>query len=51
MVIKSITELLVRLGENNLLLVTFYQMIADRFKEADYGGTLIASILQVTYSK
>lgn len=36
-----------RLGENPGFLLVFYQFVADRFKESEYTGSLIASILEV----
>ncbi|KAL9131279.1 MAG: hypothetical protein Q9217_000767 [Psora testacea] len=35
-----------KLGENPVLLVVFYQFLVDRFKDSEYTGSFIASILQ-----
>ena len=40
-------DIVAKLGENALLFLVFYQFIADRFKEGDYSGSLIASILEL----
>ncbi|KAG8529457.1 uncharacterized protein KY384_006094 [Bacidia gigantensis] len=37
-----------KLGENPVLLVIFYQFLADRFKYGEYTGSFIAAILQVS---
>lgn len=37
-----------KLGENPKLLVVFYMFLADRIKEADYTGSFINSILELT---
>ena len=40
-------DIVAKLGENALLFLVFYQFIADRFKDGDYSGSLIASILEL----
>lgn len=40
-------DIVAKLGENALLFLVFYQFIADRFREGDYSGSLIASILEL----
>ena len=37
-----------KLGENPKLLVVFYVFLADRIKEADYTGSFVNSILELT---
>ena len=37
-----------KLGENPKLLVVFYVFLADRIKEADYTGSFINSVLELT---
>lgn len=39
-----------RLGENPTFLLILYQFLVDRFKESDYTGSLVASILEVEYT-
>ena len=36
-----------KLGENPQLLVIFYQFLGDRFKDGEYTGSLIASMLEL----
>ncbi|KAL9613061.1 MAG: hypothetical protein Q9167_002360 [Letrouitia subvulpina] len=40
-------DIVEKLGENPILLVVFYTFIADRFKESDYTGSLISSIVEL----
>lgn len=37
-----------RLGENPAFIIIFYQFLADRFKESEYTGGFIGSILEVS---
>lgn len=37
-----------RLGENPILSVVFYNFIADRFKDGDYTGSLVTSIMEAS---
>ena len=39
-----------RLGENPAFLLIFYQFLADRFKDSEYTGSLVASMLEVSTS-
>ena len=41
-------DVFVRLGENPGFLLIFYQFLADRFKDSEYTGSLIAGILEVS---
>ena len=36
------------LTENQNLVVTFYQLVADRFKENDFNGPTVVNILNVS---
>ena len=38
-------------GHNELLLVVFYQLLADRFKEGDYNGLAVLDLLEVNPSR
>ncbi|KAF6218492.1 hypothetical protein HO133_005841 [Letharia lupina] len=40
-------DIIEKLGENPALLVVFYQFLADRFKDSEYTGSFIASILEL----
>lgn len=40
-----------RLGENPILSVVFFQFLQDRFKENEYSGPFIASIVEVRKMK
>lgn len=37
-------------GHNERLLVVFYQLLADRFKEGDYNGLAVSDLLEVDLS-
>ncbi|KAL8637492.1 MAG: hypothetical protein Q9228_005243 [Teloschistes exilis] len=41
-------DIIEKLGENPILSVIFYNFIADRFKENDYTGPLITSIMEAS---
>lgn len=38
----------IRLGENPAFLLVFYQFLGDRFKDGEYSGGFIASMLEVS---
>ncbi|KAL8686751.1 MAG: hypothetical protein Q9218_006892 [Villophora microphyllina] len=40
-------DIVEKLGENPILSVIFYNFIADRFKESDYAGSLVTSIMEL----
>ncbi|KAI4179818.1 MAG: hypothetical protein L6R41_007623 [Letrouitia leprolyta] len=41
-------DIVEKLGENPILSVVFYNFIADRFKDGDYTGSLVTSIMEAS---